>query len=133
MKRGKIAYSEAELAFLWARRSLPRAEMRADFVSHFGRTDVGVPHIKALCTRNGWATGREGYSPRDDDFLREHFSDTPTAYLAADLQRPVTSVSQRAARLGLKKSAEYLASPAAGRLQRGNSVGASAWASRISP
>lgn len=56
------------------------------------------------------------WAAADLDLLRALFADTATAELAARLGRTYAAVAQRAARLGLKKSAAYLASPAAGRL-----------------
>lgn len=48
--------------------------------------------------------------------LREEFADSRTDDLAAALGRTYSQVAQKAAALGLKKSATYLASPAAHRL-----------------
>jgi hypothetical protein len=127
MKRGAIRYSEAELRFIYANRDLPRSILRYAFVAAFGRADVSAAHIKALCTRHGWATMREPFTAEGDAMLRKFFADMPTARVAAMLGRPVGSVIGRARKLGLRKSPEYLATPAAGRLQRGNSTGAAAW------
>lgn len=60
MKGRAIEYSWLEWAFLSARRELPRKELHRQFVDMFGRDDVTVEHIKALCTREGWKTGRTG-------------------------------------------------------------------------
>lgn len=57
------------------------------------------------------------------DFLRQAYPDYTTEAIAAVLKRPVGKVYQKAAALGLKKSAAYLASPAACRLRRGDEVG----------
>lgn len=67
---------------------------------------------------------RRGWTPDDDVRLRAQYADMPTADLARRLGRSPCSVSQRAAKLGLHKSAAYLASPAASRLRRGDNVGA---------
>jgi hypothetical protein len=124
MRGGPIAYSEAELAFIEARRDRPRAEIRLAFVESFGRDDVSTAHITALCKRNGWTTARAWFSPADDAVLRESFADRPTAQVAALLGRSATAVSHRAHKLGLTKSAAYLATAAAGRMQRGDARGA---------
>lgn len=124
MKRARIVYSEAELAFIWARRDMPRRVVRDAFVAAFGRTDVSVSHIKALCTRHGWTTYRETFTDAEDFELCLAFADTPTAQIAAALGRSVASVVHRARKLGLRKSSEYLSTPAAGRLQRGSTIGA---------
>lgn len=60
MKGRQIIYSAAELAFIEARRQLPRAQLRTEFVEEFGRADVSVMHLHALCKRKGWHTGRTG-------------------------------------------------------------------------
>lgn len=54
--------------------------------------------------------------------LRQHYADTPTAALAAQLGRSVVQVYCAAERYGLRKSDAYLA--AAGRRLRGDNVGA---------
>ena len=125
MNSGRIAYSQDELLFVAARRDLPRKELHAAFVARFGRHDVEVRHLKALCTRHGWTTGRQPYSPAEDALLRARFADATTAQLAAELGRSPAAVSHRAYALGLAKSAEHLASAASGRLQRGDQIGAS--------
>lgn len=60
MKGARISYSELELNWIKACCDLPRAEMHALFVQVFGRTDVSVDNLKALCVRKGWKTGRSG-------------------------------------------------------------------------
>lgn len=50
--------------------------------------------------------------------LVSRYPDTKTESLAAEFKRPVSSVYQKAAQLGLRKSAAYLASPDACRLRR---------------
>lgn len=55
--------------------------------------------------------------------LRELYPDTPTAHVARRLRRTVAATYGRADKLGLNKSAEYLASPAACRLRRGDNPG----------
>jgi hypothetical protein len=125
MRGGAIAYSPNELLFVCARRDLPRVELHQAFRAAFGRPDVRVEHIKALCTRNGWTTGRgELFSPTDDALLSERFADTPTAALAAQLGRSYGAVAARARTMGLRKSDAFRASRASGRLQRGDRIGA---------
>jgi hypothetical protein len=55
-----IRYSFDELAFVYLRRAMPRISLHAAFVAWFGRSDVSVAHLKALCKRRGWLTGRDG-------------------------------------------------------------------------
>lgn len=64
------------------------------------------------------------YSAREDALLRELYPDVGTAEVARRVGRPIYSVYRRAHRLGLRKSEDYLASPAACRLRRGDNVGA---------
>ncbi len=124
MKRAPIPYTDAELAFIEARREMPRAEIRQAFAAAFGRDDVGVAHITGLCKRHGWTTARACFSPADDAVLRECFADRPTAQVASLLGRSAGAVSHRAHKLGLTKSAAYLTSEASGRMQRGDARGA---------
>jgi len=60
MKGRIIPYSAAELAFVEARRTMPRADLHALFVAQFGRDDVSRANLTALCKRKGWLTGRTG-------------------------------------------------------------------------
>ena len=55
--------------------------------------------------------------------LRAIFADRSSAEVARILRRPLASVNQKAHQLGMKKSARYMASPAACRLRRGDNVG----------
>ena len=105
MRGARITYSEAELAFIESRRDRPRAEIRAAFVLAFGRHDVRVEHITALCKRQRWNTARTTYTAAEDAVLLARFAETPTAQLAAVLNRSPGSVTHRARLLGLAKSA----------------------------
>lgn len=61
------------------------------------------------------------WTAAENRIMRRDYPNAPTEKLARKLRRTATTVYQHAAFLGLRKSAEYLASPAAGRLdgQRG--------------
>ena len=63
--------------------------------------------------RRRWQTG-------ELDTLRRMYADVRTEEIAVELGRTLRQVYLAAARLGLKKSAAYLASPAAYRMRRGN-------------
>lgn len=39
---------------------MPRRDLHAAFVARFRRPEITLDHIKALCTRKGWKTGRNG-------------------------------------------------------------------------
>lgn len=60
MKGRQISYSKEELAFLEWRQAMSRRALHAAFVAEFGRADVQLKHIVALCDRRGWLTGRNG-------------------------------------------------------------------------
>lgn len=60
MKGRQIHYSDEERSFLEWRQAFSRRELHAAFVARFGRTDIKLDDIKALCSRNGWLTGRTG-------------------------------------------------------------------------
>jgi len=59
-KGSQIRYSKDELAWIKRHRTLPRREAHQRFCEKFGRSDVTVDNLKALCTRKGWKTGRDG-------------------------------------------------------------------------
>ncbi|QPC88648.1 HNH endonuclease [Mesorhizobium sp. NBSH29] len=54
-------YSAEELSFIESRQSMSRRALHEAFVKEFVRSDIKVDDIKALCTRNGWKTGRDGH------------------------------------------------------------------------
>lgn len=67
---------------------------------------------------------RKRWTDADNDQLVRRFSGEPTATIAQAIGRTVSATSQQAKRLGLKKTKEYLASAAAGRIQSGDLRGA---------
>lgn len=124
MKGRCVQYSAKELAFIESHRALSRRALHEVFVARFGRHDVTLDHLKSLCTRRGWLTGRERWTPDEDALLRTLYPDLSTEEVARRLGRTVCGVYGHANTLGLAKSAVYLASPAACRLRRGDNVGA---------
>jgi hypothetical protein len=64
------------------------------------------------------------WTPAEDARLRKEYPNASSGMLANLFAATVSSVYQRAEKLGLRKSAEYMASPAACRLRRGDNVGA---------
>lgn len=116
MKPRRIQYSAAELAFVESRCAMSRAEIHAAFVREFARVGVTVDHIKALCTRHGWTTGRLHWTPDEDAVLRALYPDTATKDVARAIGRTLQTTYARAQLLGLGKSAAYFTSAAAGRL-----------------
>ncbi|WP_274630847.1 HNH endonuclease signature motif containing protein [Arvimicrobium flavum] len=58
MRRGPIAYSAAELAWLEINRTLVISDYRRAFCAAFGRDEVSAAHLHALRKRNGWKVGR---------------------------------------------------------------------------
>jgi hypothetical protein len=67
--------------------------------------------------------GKRLWSRADDAELRRRYPHEATEQLARDLRRSRLSTYQRAQKLGLAKSAAYMASPAACRLRRGDNPG----------
>jgi hypothetical protein len=63
---------------------------------------------------------KKHWTPEEVDILQARYPHEPTAAIAKDLGRRVGSVYQHALKIGLRKSAEYLAGPHACRL-RGDS------------
>lgn len=60
MKGRHLTYDPVELAWIEARKEWPRRELHAAFCAFWRRDDVSFDNLKALCTRNGWKTGRTG-------------------------------------------------------------------------
>jgi hypothetical protein len=60
VKGRAIAYSADELAWIEEHSAFARRDLHRFFVMFFGRTDVTVDALKALCLRKGWKTGRDG-------------------------------------------------------------------------
>lgn len=67
---------------------------------------------------------RRPWTKAEQRIVRAKYPHTPTRDLVRLFKRPAYQVYQLAARLGLRKTAEYMASPAACRLRRGDNVGA---------
>ena len=67
--------------------------------------------------------GKRLWNAVDDVLLLARYPHEPTPSLARDFRRTLSAVYGRAAILGLTKSAEYLASPDACRLRRGDHPG----------
>jgi hypothetical protein len=63
-------------------------------------------------TKRSWRQWTEA----EHEVLRREFPHRPTHEVAAMLGREVTTVSQHAYKLGLRKTPEYLATPASGRI-----------------
>lgn len=66
---------------------------------------------------------RRPWTKADDQYMREHYPNTDTYEVADILCRTLRSVWARAKTLGLKKTAEYLASPGRHRLQKNHNQG----------
>lgn len=61
MAKGKrIDWTAEELAWIEARKHLPRALLHLGFQITFDRYEVSRQAITALCKRKGWLTGRDG-------------------------------------------------------------------------
>lgn len=66
---------------------------------------------------------RAPWMPEEIEILRRTFAINPTWKIAKVLGRTDSTVSQKAAKLGLKKSPKFLDSPASGRMRPGSSRG----------
>jgi hypothetical protein len=66
---------------------------------------------------------RKPWSAEELAIVREQYPHHETSKIAAELGRTVSGIYQHADKIGLKKTAEYLASEAACRLRRGDNVG----------
>jgi len=60
VKGRAIIYSNEELAWIEAHKSLTRRDLHRRFVARFGRAEVSQQNLTALCKRRGWLTGRTG-------------------------------------------------------------------------
>lgn len=68
---------------------------------------------------------RRPWTAEELDYLREAYPNTSTAAMAAHLGRPIGTVYQKSAVLGLKKTAEFIADPTSRcRLHKGTTAGA---------
>ncbi|KKX29208.1 HNH endonuclease signature motif containing protein [Rhizobium sp. LC145] len=61
MKGHWIKYSDEEMAWLKANRTLPIGDYHAAFCRQFSRDDVSAGNLHALRKRKGWKTGRTGH------------------------------------------------------------------------
>jgi hypothetical protein len=119
-------WSAAELRRL--RKLYPR--MRTRDIKIVGRTPGQIHsqaanlHLRKSAAFNASTEARKVWTAKDIAVLRKRYPDTPTKALAAEMRRSVSGVYGMAGILGLGKSEQYLASPAACRLRRGDNVGA---------
>lgn len=60
MKGRAVSYIAEELEWIEANKTLPRATLHSAFSFRFGRSDVSLGALTALCKRKGWLTGRTG-------------------------------------------------------------------------
>lgn len=74
--------------------------------------------MNTVTSGDRFRAGKRLWNAADDAALRVAYPDAPTATIAQQLRRTLASVYVRAQACGLKKSAAYLASPAACRLRR---------------
>ena len=60
MRGRPVEWSAQELAWIEARKHLPRRELHRQFCDWWFRYDVTEQHLASLCKRKGWLTGRTG-------------------------------------------------------------------------
>jgi hypothetical protein len=63
------------------------------------------------------------WTEKDDDYVRNHYENTRTEDIAKALGKSIRAVYQRAYGFGLKKSQEFLQSPACGIMVKGSQLG----------
>ncbi len=67
------SYSDAELAWLKERATIPRAQLHAEFCATFDRQDVSRVALDGLMKRKRWMTGRlgfeKGHVPHSQNFI----------------------------------------------------------------
>lgn len=92
MKRGRIAYSDAQMAWLEANRSMVISDYHGAFCAAFPDADVSAAHLHSLRKRKGWKVGRAPgrlvgrswkFSPAEIEWLRDNRALTIIAYHAA--------------------------------------------------
>lgn len=92
MRRGRITYSAAELAWVEANRTLTATALAAAFNEKFAR-DLAPDNLKQLRTRNGWEAGRKGkgvmraYNAEEFAWLEENHKLPIGEYAAAFTER----------------------------------------------
>lgn len=59
MRRGRISYSAAEMAWLEANRLMVISDYHRAFQAQFGRPDIMQQHLHSLRKRLGWKVGRD--------------------------------------------------------------------------
>lgn len=81
MRRGRIDYSDAQVAWLEANRTMIISDYHSAFVVAFPDADVTAGHLHALRKRKGWKVGRapgrftgrhRKYSPAEIAWLRDN-------------------------------------------------------------
>lgn len=60
MRGQSISYTARELAWIEKNCVMARRALQDAFCKKFGRQDITLDNIKALCSRKGWKTGRDG-------------------------------------------------------------------------
>lgn len=64
MKGRSIIYSDAEMAWLEANKTMVISDYHAAFLAKFARDDVSQVNLHSLRKRKGWKTGRTGFFPK---------------------------------------------------------------------
>lgn len=87
-------------------------------------TNLRHSNAKGVTKRKGIRKPRVPLTPAQEQAIRTRYPHERTDTIAMDIGLNVHQVYRKATLLGLTKTAEYLASPEAGRLRRGSDVGA---------
>lgn len=86
MRGQRIIYSDAEMAWLEANRTMVISDYHREFTTLFGRPEISALNLHGLRKRKGWKTGREG-----DRYKGRHrkYSAEEMAWLKANHKLPI--------------------------------------------
>lgn len=91
MRRGRISYSLAEMAWLKTNRMMVISDYHRAFQAEFGRPDVLQVHLHGLRKRLGWKVGRE---PGRYKGRRVKYSDVEISWLRDNCTLPIGEYHQ---------------------------------------
>ncbi len=116
---------------LWAQHEIEAVRERYNrdgaqqIADDLGRSLMAVYSLaKKLNLAKGQRGPRQVWSTREKEIVRSRYPHEPTQKIADDIGRSLDSVYRLANKLKLAKTEEYLASPDACRLRRGDNIGA---------
>src|ERR1700733_9732273 len=90
------------------------------------KTVAGRGKVRGIKKAVGWG-GHGAWTPRHEKLLRALYPHTATGEVARRVGHSLLATYRWAKKLGLRKTLEYMNSPAACRLRRGDHVGRGFW------